>query len=257
MTLEYWIYAATYISLFSFLVFERSSLDSSVSLAKRDILYLILEITAKLVGLALSLYTMLWLVNFVAPYEIISVTNLSIPLFLTIVIAFLLVDFFHYLSHRIHHQIPVLWRFHRLHHADKKVDAMTTVLHHPFEIISAFIINISCYVLFDIPVIIILVHALIAGLHAPFTHTRITLPERLNRWLSYFIITPNFHRVHHSINLKEGNNNFGIIFPFWDKLLGSYCYKDNASLLKMKYGISKKQSPNKLTLKELLLNPFG
>lgn len=118
---------------------------------------------------------------------------------------------------------------------------MTTVLHHSFEVISAFIVNISCYVLFDIPVIIILAHALIAGLHSPFAHTSMTLSGRWNRFLSYFIVTPNFHRVHHSLDMKEGNSNFGIIFPFWDKLLGSYRNKGNAALLKTKFGISTDQ----------------
>jgi sterol desaturase/sphingolipid hydroxylase (fatty acid hydroxylase superfamily) len=256
MTLDYWIYAASYLSLFSFLIFERYHQQHTVTLTKRDGLYLILEILAKLIGLTLSLYAMLWFVNIVAPYEIVSIANLSVPLFVSATIAFLLVDFFHYLSHRLHHQIPVLWRFHRLHHTDKKVNAMTTVLHHPFEIISSFIVNISCYVLFDIPVIIILVHALIAGLHSPFTHTSMTLSERWNRFLSYFIITPNYHRVHHSLDMKEGNSNFGIIFPFWDKLLGSYRSKDNAALRKTKFGISTNQSPKSLTLKELIVNPL-
>jgi sterol desaturase/sphingolipid hydroxylase (fatty acid hydroxylase superfamily) len=256
MTLDYWIYVAAYLSLFSFLILERYSLEDSVSITRRDGLYLMLEIMTKLTALALSLYIMLWLVNLVAPYEIVSVANLPVPLVVSATIGFLLVDFFHYLSHRLHHKVPVLWRFHRLHHADKKVDAMTTVLHHPFEVISAFIVNISCYVLFDIPVIIILVHALIAGLHSPFTHTSMTLSERLNRYVSYFIVTPNFHRVHHSLDMKEGNSNFGIIFPFWDKLLGSYLYKDNISLLKMKCGVSKNKSPKAIALREFLGNPF-
>jgi len=75
--------------------------------------------------------------------------------------------------------------------------------------------------------------------------------------MTYFIITPNFHRVHHSFDMKEGNSNFGIIFPFWDKLLGSYCNKNNAALLKMKLGISNNQSPKSLTLRELIVNPLN
>lgn len=256
MSLEYWVYATTYISLFSFLFVERYSRDHAFSLTKRDALYLVIEIISKLVGLALSIYVMLWFVNLVAPFEIVSISNLSIPIYFNIAVAFLLVDFFHYCSHRLHHQVPWLWRFHRLHHADKKVDAMTTVLHHPFELVTAFFVNFGCYVLFDIPVIIILVHALVVGLHGPFSHTRIILSERVNQILSYLLITPNVHRIHHSLDMKESNSNFGIIFPFWDMLLGSYCFKDKTSLIQIKYGVSKKQSPKRLTLMELLGNPF-
>lgn len=256
MALNYWIYAVTYMALFGFLFFERYTQDSAISLTKRDALYLVTEIIAKLVGLALSLYVLLWFVNLVAPFEIISISNLSIPIYLNAPIAFLLVDFFHYCSHRLHHQVPLLWRFHRLHHADKTVDAMTTFLHHPLELISIFVVNFAGYVLFDIPVIIILVHTLVVALHAPFSHTRILLPERVNRVLSYFIITPNVHRIHHSLDMKESNSNFGNIFPFWDKLFGSYASRDRGALLHMKYGISKNKSPNELTLMALLKNPL-
>lgn len=256
MTLDYWIYAVTYTSLFGFLFFERYRLNGTVSLTKRDALYLIIEIIAKLIGLVLSLYVLLWFVNLVAPFEIMSVSNLSIPIYLNAPIAFLLVDFFHYCSHRLHHQVPLLWRLHRLHHADKTVDAMTTFLHHPFELISIFVVNFGCYVLFDIPVIIILVHTLVVAFHAPFSHTRILLAEKLNRVLSTFIITPNVHRIHHSLDMKESNSNFGNIFPFWDRLFGTYAYRNREPLFHMKYGISKNKSPNNLTLMELLKNPL-
>ncbi|MBQ0725587.1 MAG: hypothetical protein KBT51_09350, partial [Cycloclasticus sp.] len=98
MTLNYWIYAVTYTSLFSFLFFERYRQDGTVSLTKRDALYLLIEIIAKLIGLVLSLYGLLWFVNLVAPFEIVSVSNLDIPIYLNVAIAFLLVDFFHYCS---------------------------------------------------------------------------------------------------------------------------------------------------------------
>jgi sterol desaturase/sphingolipid hydroxylase (fatty acid hydroxylase superfamily) len=256
MTLEHWIYAVTYISIFSFLIVERYKQEHVFSITKRDVLFLIIDVIAKLVNLTLSVYAILWVVNLIAPLEILSVSNLPISKFLSVVMAFLLVDFFHYFSHRLHHKIPTLWRFHRLHHADKKVDALTTVLHHPFEMASSFLVNITCYVLFDIPVIIILTHAFIAGLHSPFTHTRMLLPEKLDKFLSYFIISPNFHRLHHSLDIKEGNSNFGIIFPFWDRLFGTRFYKDNIQMQAMQFGLSADKSPESLTFKELLVNPF-
>ena len=256
MTLEYWIYILAYASVFSFLIIERYKLDRSFSVSRRDVLFLVTEISAKLVSLGLSVFLMLWFVNLVGPFEIFSISNLAIPIFLNVVIAFLLVDFFHYLSHYLHHKVPLLWRFHRLHHADKEVDALTTFLHHPFEVVSTFATSFVCYVLFDIPVIIILVYALAVGVHSPFTHTKMMLSEKIDRILSNYIITPNFHRLHHSIDMKEGNSNFGIIFPFWDRLFGTYHHKSSAQLRKIKLGINANQSPRALTVKEFVINPF-
>ena len=256
MTLAHWIYLTTYVSIFSFLILERYRNEHSFFVTKRDALYVIIEIITKLVGLTLSLYLMLWIVWIAVPFEIISISTLSVPMYLSVALAFLLVDFFHYISHTMHHKISFLWRFHRLHHADENMDALTTVLHHPFEIASSFIINVSCYVLFDIPVIIIMAHALVAALHAPFSHTKILLPDKLNRVLSTFIITPNFHRLHHSLDMKEGNSNLGTIFPFWDKLFGTFLYKDSEAVRKLKLGIGNKQKPKSMTLSELILNPF-
>jgi sterol desaturase/sphingolipid hydroxylase (fatty acid hydroxylase superfamily) len=156
----------------------------------------------------------------------------------------------------LHHKIPTLWRFHRLHHVDKNVDALTTVLHHPLEMASSFLVNITCYVLFDMPVIIILAHAFVSALHSPFTHTKMLLPEKLDRFLTYFIITPNFHRLHHSLDVTEGNSNFGIIFPFWDRLFGTCCYVSNRAVSEFKFGVSADKSPQSLSLKELLVNPL-
>jgi sterol desaturase/sphingolipid hydroxylase (fatty acid hydroxylase superfamily) len=256
MTFEYWIYVVTYISIFGFFVAERYKQGRVFSITKRDILFLLIDIIAKLVHLTLAVYAMLGVVNFISPFEILSLANLPIPMFLNVVIAFLLVDLFHYLSHRLHHKVPILWRFHRLHHSDKKVDVLTTFLHHPFEIISTFLVNVTCYVLLDIPVIIILGYALFSAVHSPFTHTTLFLHEKLDRFLSYFIITPNFHRLHHSLDVKEGNSNFGIVFPFWDKLFGTCCYVSNRAVSEIKFGVSADKSPQLLSFKELLVNPF-
>jgi sterol desaturase/sphingolipid hydroxylase (fatty acid hydroxylase superfamily) len=256
MTLEYWIYAVTYISIFSFLIIERYKQGHAFTITKRDALFLLIDAIAKLVTLALSVYAMLWIVNLISSFEILSVSNLPIPMFLSAVMAFLLIDFFHYFSHRLHHKIPALWRFHRLHHADKSVDALTSVLHHPFEVASVFLVSITCYVLFDIPVIIILAHAFVAGLHSPFTHTKMHLPEKFDRFLAYLIITPNFHRLHHSLDVKEGNSNFGIIFPFWDRLFSTYRYIDSKGLSVIIFGVSADKSPRLISLKELLVNPL-
>jgi sterol desaturase/sphingolipid hydroxylase (fatty acid hydroxylase superfamily) len=112
------------------------------------------------------------------------------------------------------------------------------------------------YVIFDIPVIAILCHSLLAVIHTPFSHTTLHIPKHIEKILSYLIITPSFHRVHHSLDMKEGNSNFGIIFPYWDWLFGTYVSKTYTQMRTIKFGINLRESPDANSLKEYLINPF-
>jgi sterol desaturase/sphingolipid hydroxylase (fatty acid hydroxylase superfamily) len=111
-------------------------------------------------------------------------------------------------------------------------------------------------VLFDIPVPVILTYGLIAGLHSLLTHFKVLLPEKCNKYLSYLIVTPNFHRVHHSLDMKEGNSNFGIVFPYWDRLFGTFTPKKYSQMKTIKLGISSNQTPKEQTILKFLINPF-
>jgi sterol desaturase/sphingolipid hydroxylase (fatty acid hydroxylase superfamily) len=150
----------------------------------------------------------------------------------------------------------MLWRLHRAHHSDKGVNSITSFIHHPFETISTFFIGISMYVIFDIPVVAILCHSILMVIHSPFSHTSLHIPRHIEKILSYVIVTPNFHRAHHSLDMKEGNSNFGIIFPFWDRLFGTYIRKTYPQMKAIKFGISLRESPSGNSLKEYLINPF-
>lgn len=225
-------------------------------ITKREILVGILFGLTQFVNWLLKAYIILLLVNWIGPFEIFSFSNMPVPKILSIILSFLFIDFFSYFSHWSFHKIQFLWSLHRLHHSDKSVDTITTFFHHPLERVADFFINVTIFVLFDIPVPVILFYGLIASLHAPLTHFKILLPEKLNKILSYLIVTPNFHRIHHSLDMKEGNSNFGIIFPFWDKLFGTYVSKTSAQMRVMKLGISLRESPAGNSLKEYLMNPF-
>ena len=94
-------------------------------------------------------------------------------------------------------------------------------------------------------------------MHSPFSHTKLKLNHRADNLLSYFIVTPNFHRIHHSIDMSEGNSSFGIVLPFWDRIFRTYETKSEIYLAKnIRFGISPNQRPNLLSLREFLINPF-
>lgn len=238
------------------LIFIEKLLFSIPVITKREILVGILFGLTQFVNWLLKAYIVLLLVNWVAPFEIFSFSNMPVPKILNIILSFLFIDFFSYVSHWIFHKIPFLWSLHRLHHSDKAVDTITTFFHHPLERVADFFLNVTIFVLFDVPVPVLLFYGFVTGLHAPLTHFKILLPERWNKFLSYLIVTPNFHRAHHSLNMKEGNSNLGVLFPFWDKFFGTYLSKNIHQLKTIKLGINSRESPSGNSLKEYLLNPF-
>jgi sterol desaturase/sphingolipid hydroxylase (fatty acid hydroxylase superfamily) len=237
------------------IVFEK--LHSSHSLlTKRDVSIFMLLGIGEFFTWLLKAFAVLLFVNFLAPFEIFSLSNLSVPRYLSIVISFLFVDFSGYFTHWLSHKISVLWKLHKLHHSDRTVDTITTFFHHPLEGVANFLLNTLIFVLFDVPVPVILLYGVVASIHAPLTHFKILLPEKWNKIVSFLIVTPNFHRIHHSLDMKEGNSNFGIIFPYWDKLFGTYISKTSAQMKTIKFGINLRESPNRNSLKEYLINPF-
>lgn len=238
------------------LILERMRRHNILFIDKRDSALLIINLLTISISLLTSFYCLKPLVNFYSLFEIISLSNIGIPRALSIALSVFVMDLSYYALHRMHHKIPYLWRLHRLHHSDRRIDALTTVLHHPLEIISNSLLIIMFYVLFDIPVVVITWFAYVMAFHTAFTHTRLVIPERMNSFLRWFIITPNMHHIHHSKSMKEGNSNFGNVFPWWDMLFKTYIYKTRKELMRINFGISDKESPQTNTLKNLLINPF-
>ncbi len=248
---------ASLLSVFIFVALERFKLNFDKRLTKRDSLVIFLEIINRAFAFFISSMLLRQVVSLVAPFEVFSISNLNVSIPAKFLISFLFIDFIHYISHRIHHTIPLLWRFHRLHHSDNAVDSVTSLIHHPLELLSGFITSITAYVLFDVPVQVINIYILVLVIYAPFTHTRLKLHPKLDKWLGYFIITPNFHRIHHSIVMSEGNSSFGLVLPFWDKIFRTYEPKNEIYMNKnIKFGISANQSPRNFSINEYLINPF-
>jgi sterol desaturase/sphingolipid hydroxylase (fatty acid hydroxylase superfamily) len=237
------------------IVYEKLHSSDSL-LTKRDVSIFMLLGIGEFFTWLLKAFAVLLFVNFLAPFEMVSLSNLSVPRYLSIFISFLFIDFTGYFTHWLFHKISVLWKLHKLHHSDKTVDTITTFFHHPLEGVANFLLNTLIFVLFDVPVPVILLYGVVASIHAPLTHFKILLPEKWNKIVSFLIVTPNFHRIHHSLDMKEGNSNFGIVFSFWDRLFGTYVSKTSAQMRGMKLGISLRESPAECSLKEYLMNPF-
>lgn len=241
------------LAIFVWLLVEKYAFTRRFFLSARDTAIIKLEVISVALRLFLSLVVFFPLLGLLIPFNVWSFSNWEIHPILNFIICFLLVDFLHYLAHRIHHSIPLLWSFHRLHHSDKDVDVMTSWLHHPFEVISTYLLITFLYVVFDIPLEVIYAYSLVFILHVAFTHTKIVIPNNVDRWLRFLIVTPNAHRLHHSTDMREGNSNFGQLFLIWDIVFKTHI---NKSSLNISFGVQKEVSPRQLNLSEFLINPF-
>ena len=179
-----------------------------------------------LMGIALSAILPLTVQNFlirlVAPFQILSIPQLPIPNWVGFILCFLLIDFANYWLHRLSHWVPALWRLHKIHHADKSVSAATNLLHHPAELFFGYLVMLTFFVLLGMPLLVIIVYGLANQIHGILVHSNINYPTKLNHWLKYLVFTPDAHRIHHSVDIVEGNSNFGQILPFWDVAFGTY-----------------------------------
>lgn len=256
MNLELISFLSPLAGVLVFFLIERLTLKDKNNINNRNKTIISLEAMNLVLSVLLSLSVLIPLVFFLAPLQIFSFSNLDVPRPISFILSFLFLDFINYIQHVLHHKVPVLWRLHRLHHSDRHMDSLTTFLHHPLEIVSGFILTITFAVIFDVPVIVMTTYALIVGLHSPLTHFRKMIPERIEKYLKFVFVTPNFHRVHHSLDMKEGNSNFGGTFVFWDYFFGTVRTKGLIDMKNMKLGIDNQQNPDMISMKFFLKNPF-
>lgn len=237
MSLELTVFISPLIGVLVFFMIEMFFLKMHSTLDARVKVILGLEAVDLTVSFLLSLFLLVPLVFLIAGFQVFSLSNWQVPQYVSFTASILLLDFVYYLNHRLNHKVALLWRLHRLHHTDREIDSLTTFLHHPFEVISSFVVIVFFSVIFDIPTIALLVYGLLVGIHSGFTHLNYLLPERLNHYLKFFIVTPNFHRVHHSLDMKESNSNFGMVLTLWDHLLKTVCLKQFNQSSQMKFGV--------------------
>ena len=185
-----------------------------------------------------------------------SLSKLPVPDWLLIVVSMMLLDFLYFLAHFISHYTPVLWRLHKIHHADEDVNAFSALLHHPLESLYVAFFITGLAVLLGMPVLVLVYFGLTLAAHAVISHADIALPASLDQKLRLIFVTPDVHRTHHSQNLAEGNSNFGAMFTIWDRLFGTYIDQPKEPLSQLSMGLSSSSKPAAFTAKELLLFPF-
>ncbi|MGB9553583.1 MAG: sterol desaturase family protein, partial [bacterium] len=181
--------------------------------------------------------------------------NISLPYWLAIVIGIAALDFVIYLQHAMFHFIPLFWRLHRVHHTDLDFDATTGVRFHPIEILLSMGIKMVTVVVLGPSPLTVILFELLLSTTSLFNHGNVQLPGPIDRWLRLLVVTPEMHRVHHSVLIKEYNSNFGFNLPWWDRLLGTYRAQPEAGHIGMIIGNSSFRDPRRLTLGRLLVQP--
>jgi len=158
---------------------------------------------------------------------------------LAIVASVVIMDFVIYLQHVMVHAIPALWRLHRVHHADPDYDVTTGARFHPLEIILSMLIKFAAILLLGPPVVAVILFEIILNVTAMFNHGNVGLPPAFDRVLRWVLVTPDMHRVHHSVEDDEANSNFGFSLPWWDRLFGTYRDQPRGGHEAMTIGIHK------------------
>lgn len=147
---------------------------------------------------------------------------LGMPLWIAGLLGFVLLDFAVWAEHWASHKIPLLWRIHRMHHADCDIDLTTALRFHPLEIVLSMVWKAAVVIAFGIPVMAVLVFEVVLNGAAMFNHANVRLPLTLDRWLRLLVVTPDMHRVHHSVIRRETDSNYGFNLAIWDRLFGTY-----------------------------------
>ncbi len=173
---------------------------------------------------------------------------------LEIILVLIAMDFAIYWQHRAFHYFNILWRAHRVHHSDIEFDVSLGIRFHAFEILPSMLFKLTLIALLGAaPIAVLLYESLLLGFSL-FTHANIKLPSRLDSLLKTLVVTPNFHRVHHSVYREETDSNYGNILSCWDRIFGSYRTREEQT--QMTIGLPEFRNPHEQDLLALLLQPF-
>lgn len=181
---------------------------------------------------------------------------LDVADWLAVLIAIIVLDLAIYAQHVVVHAVPVLWRLHRMHHADLDIDVTTGARFHPLEIVLSMGIKLAVVALLGAPPLAVMVFEIILNAAAMFNHGNVRLPVAVDRVLRWLIVTPDMHRVHHSVRKDETNSNYGFNIPWWDRLFGTYRDQPADGHQGMTIGLDVFRAKRNLRLDRLLLQPF-
>ncbi|OBT12167.1 sterol desaturase [Vibrio sp. UCD-FRSSP16_10] len=182
--------------------------------------------------------------------------QLAIAPLIAIIACVLILDCVIYWQHRLFHSMPLLWRLHKVHHADQDIDVTTGARFHPIEIGLSMVIKIAVTVSLGIPVIAIIVFEIMLNASAMFNHSNIRLPSKIDALIRRIIVTPDMHRVHHSTIRSETDSNYGFFLSTWDHLFNSYQAQPKLGHKSMHIGISQFRRPQEQRIDKMLTQPF-
>lgn len=179
----------------------------------------------------------------------------EMPLWFYVILGIFLIDFIGaYLPHYIEHKVKPLWMIHLVHHSDHNVDTTTANRHHPLESVIRYVFTLIGIFVIGTPIALVLLYQSLSVISTQFNHANIKLPKKVDHLLSYIIVTPDMHKVHHHYKLPYTDSNYGNIFSVWDRLLGTYMELDTNKIV---YGVDvfpdEKKNGN---IKDLLIQPF-
>ena len=178
------------------------------------------------------------------------------PAWLEGLAGFLMLDLAIYAQHVVFHKVPMLWRLHRMHHADLDIDVSTGLRFHPIEIVLSLLIKIAVVVMAGVPAVAVIAFEVVLNATSMFNHSNAAMPLWLDRIVRLLVVTPDMHRVHHSIRRHETDSNFGFNLPWWDRLFGTYRPLPEAGHDHMTIGLPIFRGPAELRLDRLITQPF-
>lgn len=181
---------------------------------------------------------------------------INAPDWAAILVSIVVLDFAIYLQHVLFHAVPALWRLHRMHHADLGFDVTTGLRFHPIEILLSMGLKLAVIAALGPPAVAVLIFEVILNGTAMFNHSNIRIPEGVDRVLRLFVVTPDMHRVHHSVIRSETDSNYGFNLPWWDRLLGTYTAQPRGGHQGMTIGFEQFRTVRDLWLDRMLIQPL-
>ncbi len=182
--------------------------------------------------------------------------RMEAPFWLAFIASLLLLDLIIYTQHVVFHKVPVLWRLHRMHHTDLDFDVTTALRFHPLEIVLSMLIKLAVVILLGAPAVAVMAFEVLLNATAMFNHGNVSLSPWLDRRLRWLLVTPDMHRVHHSVRVEETDSNFGFNLPWWDRLFGTYRDQPREGHTGMTLGLDYFRDGRATRLSGLLLQPF-
>ena len=187
--------------------------------------------------LPLAPVSAVWGANWAYGQSIGLLNHIAHPWWIAVVVTFAVRSLAGYLDHVLMHKVPLLWRVHRVHHLDTHLDISTSLRSHPAELVTNLLIIVPTSIGFGLTPWVLVFYELTDSMVSVFSHANLRMPEGLDRWLRWVLVTPNMHSLHHSSYQPETDSNYGTVFTLWDRLFGTYRHAPMAGYDKLQIGL--------------------